>query len=143
MKALTQSEKNILLNQYMGEKPRRMWRVWYNKERDYGSISIPTRQEAERYAIVEERFLKEIGESPENYLISEPEEYDDWSHAINYFNNFDAVHEFEKELTNDQHTNFRKQLGEVVGDVVLFSRKFTSATASQRAEALGLALNLW
>lgn len=46
------------------------------------------------------------------------------------------VHEVEKQLTDMQHGHFRNCLGEVVGDVALFSRKFTSATARQRVIAI-------
>lgn len=56
-------------------------------------------------------------------------------HLPNYTADLNACHEFEKAMTDEDHACFRKQLGEVVGDVPYFCRKFTSATARQRCEA--------
>jgi hypothetical protein len=69
-----------------------------------------------------------------------------------YFNDLNAVQELQDKLTNDQQFEFVYHLNDVLGlvplsspasyrEVVLFS--FANATAAQRFEALGLALNLW
>lgn len=140
MKALTQSDKNILLNQYMGEKPRRMWRVWYNKERDFGAICIRTLEEAKLTAERELRWFNEWEEPAENFFISEPEEYDDWSHAVNYFGDYNACHELEETLFK------RGDWSACVYEEIL--QKMTTswawhATEKQRAEAAGQTLKLW
>jgi hypothetical protein len=69
-----------------------------------------------------------------------------------YFNDLNAVQELQDKLTNDQQFEFVYHLNDVLGlvplsspasyrEVVLFA--FANATAAQRCEALGLALNLW
>jgi hypothetical protein len=69
-----------------------------------------------------------------------------------YFNDLNAVQELQDKLTNDQQFEFVYHLNDVLElvplsspasyrEVVLFA--FANATAAQRAEALGLVLNLW
>jgi hypothetical protein len=69
-----------------------------------------------------------------------------------YFNDLNAVQELQDKLTNDQQFEFVYHLNDVLGlvplsspasyrEVVLFA--FAHATAAQRADAIGLALNLW
>lgn len=69
-----------------------------------------------------------------------------------YFNDLNAVQELQDKLTNDQQFEFVYHLNDVLElvplsspasyrEVVLFA--FANATAAQRAEAIGLALNLW
>jgi hypothetical protein len=60
-----------------------------------------------------------------------------------YFEDLNAVHELENSLTEIQFRTYRGVLGDIVGDVSFFCRKYTSATAAQRAEAIGKTLNLW
>lgn len=60
-----------------------------------------------------------------------------------YLDDLNAMHEAEATLTDEQHTKFRVMLAEVVRDVRYFCRKYTSATARQRAEAFLRTLNLW
>ena len=60
-----------------------------------------------------------------------------------YLNDLNAMHEAEKILTDDQHITYRNILANVIGDVTFFCRKYTSATAAQRAEAFLRTLNLW
>jgi hypothetical protein len=80
-------------------------------------------------------------------------EYDCDAYPLpDYFNDLNAVQELQDKLTNDQQFEFVYHLNDVLGlvplsspasyrEVVLFS--FANATAAQRFEALGLALNLW
>jgi len=70
----------------------------------------------------------------ESYTIATPEQLPD------YFNDLNAVHELEKVLTEDRYDDYRQHLGKAVG---YLWRGIFSATAAQRAEALGLTLNLW
>lgn len=53
----------------------------------------------------------------------------------NYPADLNACASFEATLTDEEHREFRNQLGEVVGDVALFCRKMISATAHQRCLA--------
>jgi hypothetical protein len=80
-------------------------------------------------------------------------EYDCDAYPLpDYFNDLNAVQELQDKLTNDQQFEFVYHLNDVLElvplsspasykEVVLFS--FANATAAQRFEALGLALNLW
>ena len=80
-------------------------------------------------------------------------EYDCDAYPLpDYFNDLNAVQELQDKLTNDQQFEFVYHLNDVLGlvplsspasyrEVVLFA--FANATAAQRAEAIGLALNLW
>jgi hypothetical protein len=80
-------------------------------------------------------------------------EYDCDAYPLpDYFNDLNAVQELQDKLTNDQQFEFVYHLNDVLElvplsspasyrEVVLFS--FANATAAQRAEAIGLALNLW
>jgi hypothetical protein len=69
-----------------------------------------------------------------------------------YFNDLNAALEIQAKLTNDQRFDFVYALNDVLGlvplnspasykEVVLFA--FANATAADRAEAFGKALNLW
>jgi hypothetical protein len=60
-----------------------------------------------------------------------------------YFNDLNAVHELEKVLTNGQRRSYFYHLfgTQRLDDAELW--KAVHATAAQRAEALGLTLNLW
>ena len=64
-----------------------------------------------------------------------------------YFNNLNAVHELEKVLTDEQWLEYREELRTFsLGPIRLISQCCKAdihATASHRAEALGLVLNLW
>jgi len=57
-----------------------------------------------------------------------------------YFNDLNAVQELEKVLTEDQYDEYRHHLGKAVG---YLWRGIFSATATQRADAIGKTLNLW
>jgi hypothetical protein len=64
-----------------------------------------------------------------------------------YFNDLNAVHELEKVLTDEQWLEYREELRTaILGGIRLVSQWCKAdlhATAAQRAEALGLTLNLW
>jgi hypothetical protein len=69
----------------------------------------------------------------------------------NYLNDLNAMHEAEKVMTDKQKENYpinlarviRHQLGIDDGKSIYHWKFSTFATAAQRAEALGLTLNLW
>lgn len=114
--------------------------------------------EQQRIAIAQACGWKGISQS---YLIGyapwRPETYSDRVNACpvdelecipldplpDYLNDLNAMHEAEKILTDDQHITYRNILANVIGDVTFFCRKYTSATAAQRAEAFLRTLNLW
>lgn len=68
-----------------------------------------------------------------------------------YFTSLDAVAELEARLTDEEHTHFRVILFNLIdsdqkgqGQFILIGpREFVSATAAQRAEAIGQTVNLW
>jgi len=66
-----------------------------------------------------------------------------------YFGSLDAMHDAENALSDVQHNAYRGILGSMIRteeglkDASILSRKFASATATQRAEAFGRTLNLW
>jgi len=63
-----------------------------------------------------------------------------------YFSDLNAVCELESKLTHQQHLTFRKKLWDIaitLGPDDVWDRHYISPTAAQRAEALGLTLNLW
>ncbi len=76
-----------------------------------------------------------------------------WVDVIpDYFHDLNAVRELQEKLTKDQQFEFVYHLNNVLGfvplnspasykEIVLFA--FANATATQRAEAIGLTLNLW
>jgi len=59
-----------------------------------------------------------------------------------YFNDLNAVHELEKILTLSQFWSYADRLNAMV-DGSKGKDSYISATAAQRAEALGLTLKLW
>jgi hypothetical protein len=60
----------------------------------------------------------------------------------NYFNDLNAVHELEKVLKLHQFWSYADLLSVMV-DTSRGKDSYISATATQRAEAIGLTLNLW
>jgi len=62
----------------------------------------------------------------------------------NYFNDLNAMHEAEKVLKVEQHFTFQVELARVINTITYpLNFALLHATASQRAEAFGLTLNLW
>lgn len=63
-----------------------------------------------------------------------------------YLNDLNAVHELEKNLTDEEHLCFRVKLWDMViesTDECRWDRNFISATAAHRCKALLKTLNLW
>ena len=66
-----------------------------------------------------------------------------WVEVIpDYFNDLNEVHELEKILTLSQFWSYADRLNAMV-DGSKGKDSYISATAAQRAEAIGLTLNLW
>lgn len=135
MSKLTQEEKRIRIAKACGVQPRRMWRVFYDNARQTGAIRIPTQDAALIRAEYERQSAERLNCPCE---VAEPEEYDDYDHAPDYFNDLNAVHEAEKVLVDRQQEYYYAELAKQKSFY-----EWVSATAAQRAEALGLTLKLW
>lgn len=77
---------NERIAKLMGIQPRMMWRVWYDAEKQHGSIEIPTHEEAVKRASFERQNLLDAGVNIRDFVISEPEQYESFDHAPNYPN---------------------------------------------------------
>lgn len=141
MSTLTREEKRVLIAKHCGIKPKRMWRVYFDADRESASVRIRTYEEAiERKRIEDNRSIG-YGWKVES---SEPEQYDEWEDAPRYFTDLNAAHEMEMALVGD--------LEKLHSDVATCQRwmKYKAllkhnirATAEQRAECFGLAVGLW
>jgi hypothetical protein len=114
---LTQEEKRIKLANYAG---------WHERPEPHGS------QNATAWWHNKDRYP--------SYLMPVPD----------YVSDLNAVHELEKSLSDGQYDIFEQELARVAGFIChdewpapSVLRKVISATAAQRAEALGLTLKLW
>lgn len=110
-----------------GRKPKRMWRVFYDKERQHAAICISTREEALHRLKHETESSKSYGWDTSEF--SEPEEYDEWEDAPDYLNSLDAVAPVEARMTEEQRENVVNIL-ETTTDNAVF------ATALQRTKAI-------
>lgn len=135
---MTQQEKNILICQYLGEKPRRMWRVWYNREKDFGATSLPSRDVALEL-ISREKNSWIVLAYPDDYQFSEPEEYDDWNNNTNYFCNLEAIKKAAYELPNN---GTRLEFIETLANIQTKYHPFF-CSSEEWAEAFGQTLKLW
>lgn len=62
----------------------------------------------------------------------------------NHFADLNAMHEAEKVLKVEQHFTFQVELARVINTITYpLNFALLHATATQRAEAFGLTLNLW
>lgn len=125
-----------------------MWRVWYDTERQHGSVQILTKNEAFLRAQHEAERWFEWNPKGSEITISDPEEYDEWCDAPNLFADTPeglwACHQAEKELTPAQHGTYEQWIieGENVVSVPHASLRtgalflLVHATAPQRALAL-------
>jgi len=66
-----------------------MWRVWYDKERQHGTILLNTKEEAKKCEAKGRVDALLYGYSPDD--VSEPEEYDEWQYAPDYLNDLNAA----------------------------------------------------
>jgi len=85
----------------------------------------------------------QIGDKTSYYLIG-----DGWHILPNYGQSLDAMHEAEKQLTDDQHCSFRCYLERVtyIGDnvpIIRNERANISPSASQRREAFLRTIGKW
>ncbi len=79
-----------------------------------------------------------IYDPQEEYPWQDPEG-EGYRYPLDYFNDLNAVHELEKVLDEKQQDIMNNTLWDIMS-----GRKYLwHATATQRAESLGLTLNLW
>lgn len=139
---LTQQEKNVRIAERLGVRPRRMWRFWYNAERDHGSTFIHDEATAKLQWQNQVRRWNTEWLGP--CLISEPEEYDDWSHAEDYFTDLNTCAEMKATLPIDKTKDFCAAVAQLNNCAeVGYWWAISSATAAQEAEAFGLTVGLW
>lgn len=136
---MTNDEINAAIAELLGITPKRMWRVWYDAERQHGSIRIPTRSEAVDRASHEIEYSKRMGYE---LVVSDPEEYDEWQDIPNYHGSLDACATFEATLNPsiehemdgsghvwNEYVNMLDEICARTGDTCV------AATAAQRCEA--------
>ena len=84
--------------------------------------------------------------APSHAFMKDGAYYGGFNSLPRYTEDLNAIHDAESLLTDAQHRRYRIQLRMVCHNgsrEMINSRKITSATAAQRAEALLKALNLW
>lgn len=86
LKDLGDEALNRMLAELRGIEPRKLWRFFYDAERQHGAIAITSKEEAERAREKNVAFYESLGVPT---VASEPEEYDDWSHAPRYSQSLD------------------------------------------------------
>jgi hypothetical protein len=134
---MNKEKQRIAIAKACGVLPKRMWRVWYDSEKQHGSICIKTKQEAVDRASQEKDAAIRLGYA---VSISEPEEYDEWEDVPNYIGDLNSMAEAEMILFDRidwSVCNYDRYLG-----VATSSWKW-NATAAQRAEAFLKTLGLW
>ena len=136
---MTEEEHRVAIAKHIGIEPLRRWRVWYDKERQHGSICIPTRAEAEQRRQMALQDCERFGMIAED--VSDPEEYDEWRDAPDYPHDLNAMHEAEKTLTPTQWHQYNAHLARITMHDRLFA--MVSATAAQRAQAFLRTVGKW
>ena len=115
-----------------------MWRVWYNKEKSYGSCHIHSKEEAFK-RVEEEKKSWYYSEFKDEYEFSEPEEYEDWNDFPSV--DLDLIQRVKNSLTFDQQTEYVASLMRLFKDFPM-TNAFLAGEKEQK-EALLRALNLW
>lgn len=111
-------ELNQRICEWLGIKPRRRWRVFYDAERLHGSCDMSTREDALRRIAIEKENAEQFG-ILSDYEFSEPEEYDDWSEAPNHIKGESALghcHKAEKRLSGVQSAYYDCKLTEITSE---------------------------
>jgi hypothetical protein len=130
---MTQEEKRIKLAETVGIQVKKFqYQIPY-----HGNTSIW------RKGFLSEQDAIISREQDKPWVKSEVEPYNDLFACPDYFNDLNAVHELEKVLTSLQWFNYSALLTKIVGPKDQEYYLNLHATASQRAEALGLTLKLW
>lgn len=101
---LTPEEKRVKIAEACGVKPLKRWRVFYDKDRQHGTVAMLTREDAEASARNAAEFWESLGHSVSEF--SEPEEYDEWYWAPNYLNDLNAM----RDAIMSQTPEFRKAM---------------------------------
>lgn len=139
------SAQNVLIAQFCGYKPRKMWKYDYSPDRDHWSGSYRTKQAAEQSRLNQVNLWdEELWGEP--CRIQPVEEYDDWDHIPCYVGNLDEMANAEALLSLDDYQRYSDILCMLVApenDPPLWRRNYLSATSEQRAESLIRTLGLW
>lgn len=137
---MTEEKQNIAIYKLLGYKPRRMWRLWYNKDKNWGSLCLESREEAlER--IEEEKTRWPFTDYPEEYEFSEPEEYDDWYDLPSV--DLDLLHKAVETLSAEQIQAYHEELQDMFPFSMHSPTPAISAKLEDRRKALLKILNLW
>jgi hypothetical protein len=134
---MTQEQKRIKLAEAVGIQVKKFqYQIPY-----HGNTSIW------RKGFLSEQDAIISREQNKPWVKSEVEPYNDLFACPDYFNDLNAVHELEKVLNEERWPQYREELRTVVLGEIQFGLEWCKAdihaTAAQRAEALGLTLNLW
>lgn len=115
-----------------------MWRVWYNKEKDFGATHFQTKEDALKHIEREKTSWITLA-YPDDYEFCEPEEYDEWGGVVNYFYNLEAIKDAAYNLPND---GTRLRFVETLAGIQTKYHPFF-CSSEEWAEAYGLTLGLW
>lgn len=135
---------NIRIAMLMGIQPLRRWRVFYDIDRQNGSLCLESKWDAYQNIERDKDFWIENCIEPPARAYSEPEEYDEWGRAPRYVSSLDDVHEAEtkllhldnKELLYNDASVYRK-----LNEYEFLLKGNIFAEAWQRAYCLDLLFN--
>ena len=135
---MTEEKQNIAIYKLLGFEPRKMWRVWYNKDKSYGLCYIPSKEEALKRIEIEKASWR-CEEYPKEFEFSEPEEYEDWSCCPKV--DLDLLYEAEDAyITSNNSETYDANLCLAMKNEPDYT---WHANVSQRKKALLKTLNLW
>lgn len=137
---MTEEKQNIAIYKLLGYKPRRMWRYWYNKDKNWGALCLESREEVLKI-IKEEKTHWPFIDYPEEYEFSEPEEYDDWHDLPSV--DLDFINRAEDALSIEQIRIYHQELQDMFPFSAHTPTPAISAKVEERRKALLKALNLW
>lgn len=144
---MTEEKQNIAIYKLLGYEPRKAWRVWYDKDKTFGSIGYSCKEDALNRIKIEKTQWP-YTQYPEEYKFSEPEEYDDWGGLPEV--NLDLLNKVEMKLApypSQEESRYIMTLTKICNASHEDSRievlRIASASIKQRREALLKTLNLW
>lgn len=106
--ALEPAQVRVMVAEAVGDKPRKMYRVWYDAEKQHGVVMIKSLDEANE---ARDRMLGDVhlwGTNPDE--VSQPEEYDEWDHVPDYTDDLNAIAQAVAGLSNNEHRKYRLAL---------------------------------
>ncbi len=102
---MKEQDQNIAVAKFLGIPARRLWRVYWDEEKIWGSIMMKDKEEALRRIEYEGREFINFMHGPEFYA-TEPEEYDDWTDIPNYCNDDGEAKNLLNKIGKDQYEEF-------------------------------------